>query len=974
MKLLEILGIKVGCDLYFMSGLPKTYAQFKNNYIFIKNDKTSALFYIKPNGSYEKVTITDFDSFEKQINAIKTKDQTQLHLNEQQIQDIVTSNGGHGDALLAKKINANYKQKTLENHPDKNGSRDTKEIKTIKEVYELLKDARYREYYIANHAQIDPHFGENNYDEIIKEHITSRVDVKHRDPAPYIKKAQLVVSQQNIKPNKNGLHTIAKLLTQHDDAVIPQALFEDVDTEDRESVVLAYYKELEQRKNYIQAVYQRAQQVFAQQNIQSSQYSTKDIDKQNLANISRLINQLSNKNYGNALQQLFASLNQEQKEDLIFAYSDELNQNKIFIQQKLAAPYLYAVKGVLHQKNITYDQNGLKIISELIAQVSQYGSNAIPQELCNNVRADEIENLVFAYYNELNQRKNYIQFIYHRAQQLFAQQNIRPDKNGLKIISELIDQTSQGNYRNTHLNLVNDLAEPQKNHLKSAYNEVLKQRKDYIEFIYQKANEVLNSQNYQCNQNELIRITQLIDQITKDDFSGIPQALLVNVNEQSKKQMIDAFQDLLREHKIMLETELRRNEQQRRQEQEQEQEQEQQRQAEQQRRQEQEQQSQAEQQPKDTEQQRREKQQNNKDQEQTQKAQEQQQKDQEQQQKTQEQQQKTQEQQQKTQEQQQKAQEQQQKAQQQQQKAQEQQQKAQQQQQKDQEQQQKAQEQQQKAQEQQQKEQQQQQKEQQQQQKEQQQQQKAQEQQQKAQEQQQKAQEQKQKTQEQQQKAQEQKQKDQEQQQKAQEQKQKDQEQKQKDQEQTQKDQEQKQKDQELQRREEQLRKNEEQRRDEQRRQEEQQRREEQQRNEEQQGRRIFITSTDQKIDNILNELTQKIGGIDQHYFNEAQNTAEHLLKALQIAKNNYLIQLHNNVEDADKNFENACKNAIDWAKPILERDLGWGTYLTNVLKAITNAIIWVVSFGQANNFFKQTRSESIKTVEEVEQKLTTGL
>jgi uncharacterized protein YjbI with pentapeptide repeats len=142
---------------------------------------------------------------------------------------------------------------------------------------------------------------------------------------------------------------------------------------------------------------------------------------------------------------------------------------------------------------------------------------------------------------------------------------------------------------------------------------------------------------------------------------------------------------------------------------------------------------------------------------------------------------------------------------------------------------------------------------------------------------------------------------------------------------------------------------------------------------EKQQRRKIFISSTEKKIDNILDELSLKIGGIDQHHFKEAVVTATRLLNALQDAKINYLTKLNNldmNIEDVNNDFEKECKVLFDEARPVLERDLDWGTYLTNLLKAVVNAITWVASFGQANSFFSQERAESIKTVEEIEQKL----
>lgn len=84
-----------GCDLHLMSELPESPAQYKNSYLFIKKGDTQEMYYIKPDGKYEKVKINNFNFFEEKINAIKNKDETKLHLSEKQIKEIVTSNGGH---------------------------------------------------------------------------------------------------------------------------------------------------------------------------------------------------------------------------------------------------------------------------------------------------------------------------------------------------------------------------------------------------------------------------------------------------------------------------------------------------------------------------------------------------------------------------------------------------------------------------------------------------------------------------------------------------------------------------------------------------------------------------------------------------------------------------------------------------------------------------------------------------------------
>ena len=78
--------------LHLISELPTSPAKYINSYLLIKKEHTQKLYYVKPDGEYEKVKIIDFHLFEKKINAIKKKDEIKLHLDEEQIKEIITSN------------------------------------------------------------------------------------------------------------------------------------------------------------------------------------------------------------------------------------------------------------------------------------------------------------------------------------------------------------------------------------------------------------------------------------------------------------------------------------------------------------------------------------------------------------------------------------------------------------------------------------------------------------------------------------------------------------------------------------------------------------------------------------------------------------------------------------------------------------------------------------------------------------------
>lgn len=125
------------------------------------------------------------------------------------------------------------------------------------------------------------------------------------------------------------------------------------------------------------------------------------------------------------------------------------------------------------------------------------------------------------------------------------------------------------------------------------------------------------------------------------------------------------------------------------------------------------------------------------------------------------------------------------------------------------------------------------------------------------------------------------------------------------------------------------------------------------------------------QIEEALTTLQTKIGETNQHPFDKAYQGAQRLLYALHIAKIDYLDDIGLiPIEDANKKFKNRCTSIINAEKPLLERDLGWGDFLTNLLKIIANALIRVASFGQANSFFTPVRSKSLEAMEEAEQQI----
>jgi hypothetical protein len=67
-------------------------------------------------------------------------------------------------------------------------------------------------------------------------------------------------------------------------------------------------------------------------------------------------------------------------------------------------------------------------------------------------------------------------------------------------------------------------------------------------------------------------------------------------------------------------------------------------------------------------------------------------------------------------------------------------------------------------------------------------------------------------------------------------------------------------------------------------------------------------------------------------------------------------------IKDAEIQFKRQCETAIRDAKPVLSRDLGWGDFLTNLLKEIANTFISVFT-ANPHALFTPARSASLEHV-----------
>ncbi|MCW8387376.1 hypothetical protein OQJ15_13785 [Fluoribacter dumoffii] len=79
---------------YLMPQLPKDLAPYKGNYIYCDNGETKSLYYVNTEGTAEHVLIEDMVVFEQKLDSYNKHKQNPVLLNQEQIKQLVTDNGG----------------------------------------------------------------------------------------------------------------------------------------------------------------------------------------------------------------------------------------------------------------------------------------------------------------------------------------------------------------------------------------------------------------------------------------------------------------------------------------------------------------------------------------------------------------------------------------------------------------------------------------------------------------------------------------------------------------------------------------------------------------------------------------------------------------------------------------------------------------------------------------------------------------
>ena len=132
-----------------------------------------------------------------------------------------------------------------------------------------------------------------------------------------------------------------------------------------------------------------------------------------------------------------------------------------------------------------------------------------------------------------------------------------------------------------------------------------------------------------------------------------------------------------------------------------------------------------------------------------------------------------------------------------------------------------------------------------------------------------------------------------------------------------------------------------------------------------------------QFLSDLLQNLSERIGNLKQNP-NKHKNSiavAEKLHTSLSEAVTTYQASKTDSsisTAKAKETFIQSCTTAIDKAKPILEKELGWGEYLVNLLKSIANAFISAANTVTQSNrgFFTPDKAPMVSEVEEIEKEV----
>ncbi len=445
----------------------------------------------------------------------------------------VHENSFENDDKLFEQIKKSYKKEALKYHPDRaNGN--LARFQMINAINEVLSDPKYLKYYVAQHAQLDPYFQEDKYEDFLKTYIKGAVvdtDKVNLDTARYIYSEQL----QHFTFTQSGLNQIQLAIDAAKNSNTNNPYYPPIQHLSHEAKA-QYLIFVEGRKEEMDMVIERARKVFSSQNIQHDQHG--------FNRISDLMNQLQRNDHTNVPKDLLKEVDEARQQNYIAAYYDVLSSNKNnveFLKHK--------AHSVVSRQAYEYSQRGIASLDNLITQINQGNYAGVPQELFLDVDESAKTSLIRAYLECLIQNRAQISFVCQRAEEVVNQQNFRCDQKSLIAITNVIAQINQGNSSGFPPQLFADVNDSLRAPLKSAYFDCLIRYKNYIEFVFNKAQDVINHQNFRYDQHSLNIINQQITEVSQGNCNNIPQELFLNVNENSKDNLVYAYSSILHQYR-----------------------------------------------------------------------------------------------------------------------------------------------------------------------------------------------------------------------------------------------------------------------------------------------------------------------------------------------------------------------------------------------------------------------------------------
>ena len=447
------------------------------------------------------------------------------------------------DETLFTQIKKSYKKLAFTYHPDRTNGDEQLEarFKMISEIYAVLSDSKYRKYYIDHHAQLDTYFQEDKYSDFLTQHIKGAIvdtDKVNLNAALNIYTEQLTYFSYN----QSGLNHILLAIDAAKKSNTNNPFYPPIQHLSHEAKA-QYLLFIEGRKEEIDMAFERAKKVFSSQNIQH--------DHLGLKRINDLMNQLQRNDHNNVPKDLFEGIEESRYQDYIIAYYDVLSLHRNHID------FLYhRAQSVVSRQPYEYTLQSIVQLGNLITQINEGNYAGIPQELFVDVDESSKASLTRTYLECLTLHRDQIAFVFQRAEEVIKQQNFLCNQKSLAIVNGTITQITQGNSLVLPPQLFANVDDNFKAPLQHAYLNCLIGYKNHIEFTYSRAQAVIDRQNFRYDQHSLEIINQQITEISQGNRRLVPQDLFLNVHENNRDDLVFVYVSILDQYKTQIEQQL----------------------------------------------------------------------------------------------------------------------------------------------------------------------------------------------------------------------------------------------------------------------------------------------------------------------------------------------------------------------------------------------------------------------------------